>query len=145
VVPEALEKIGDGSLSLPNETAADLKRAKEILSHRLPKASDAEVVAYALRFLLEKTDPLRKPASNTKSGLRRAIHQTAKGQCSYVDPDTGERCPSRHHLQADHRLPRSLGGEDRKENLRLLCRQHNLFEAERILGRRVMAPYWKKH
>lgn len=136
------ERIADVSQM---ETGSDLKRAKEILTHQLPGAGDEEVIAYALRFLLEKIDPLRKPAAESKSGLKRAIHQSARGQCTYVDPQTGERCLSRcHQLPVSPAPSKAHGGGEEKER-KLLCRRHSPFEAERFLGRQVIAPYWKKH
>ncbi|MBI5168372.1 MAG: HNH endonuclease [Candidatus Eisenbacteria bacterium] len=46
----------------------------------------------------------------------------------------GHRCGERRWLQFDHRTPVALGGESTLANVRLLCRAHNLFEAERVLG-----------
>jgi hypothetical protein len=38
-------------------------------------------------------------------------------------------------LEFDHIQPLALGGTTTPENLRLLCRAHNQFEAERVLGK----------
>jgi 5-methylcytosine-specific restriction endonuclease McrA len=65
----------------------------------------------------------------------RAVLQKHEGECSYRDPKTGVKCTSRYQIQIDHIRPRALGGTHAPENLRLLCRQHNLYEAERIFGR----------
>lgn len=48
------------SLNLSKEATNNLERLKEILSHKFPQGKDSEIVSYALEFLLEKTDPLRK-------------------------------------------------------------------------------------
>ncbi|MGE0527914.1 MAG: HNH endonuclease, partial [Bdellovibrionales bacterium] len=37
---------------------------------------------------------------------------------------TGRRCESSHQLEADHIVPRALGGRDDISNLRCLCRSH---------------------
>jgi hypothetical protein len=128
------------SMNLSAEAAENLKRAKEVLSHVLPSGSDAEVLAYVLDFFLEKKDPLRQTAASaaepTSSVKRtRGVVQKAKGQCTYKDLRTGVRCESRHQIQMDHIHPRALGGSNDLNNLRALCRQHNLYEAERIFGR----------
>ena len=117
-----------------------------MLSHKFPNASDAEVIAYALEFLLEKKDPLRLPAASkmepTGSVRRvRQVLQKHEGECSYRDPKTGVKCTSRYQIQVDHIRPRALGGTDAPENLRALCRQHNLYEAEQALGRAKIAKY----
>jgi len=51
-----------------------------------------------------------------------------------VSPD-GHRCESTRRLEIDHIQPVALGGETKPENLRLLCRAHNQYEAERLLGK----------
>lgn len=128
------------SMNLSEKAAQDLKRAKEVLSHKFPRASDAQIIAYALEFLLEKKDPLRLPAASKMEPTSlvkqtRAILQKHRGECSFRDPRTGVKCQSRHQIQIDHIKPRALGGNDVPENLRPLCRQHNLYEAERIFGK----------
>jgi hypothetical protein len=49
------------------------------------------------------------------------------------------RCDARAHLQFHHDRPWALGGEDSVENVRLLCRAHNLLVAERELGAQEVA------
>lgn len=145
--------VGDGSvrhsMNLSEEAAENLKRAKEVLSHILPNGSDSEVLAYVLGFFLDKKDPLRQPtasagnchdaasAAEPTSALKRTrrVLQRAGAQCSYKDPRTGVKCTSRHQIQIDHIRPRAMGGGNETSNLRALCRQHNLYEAERIFGR----------
>jgi len=130
------------SLNLSPEAAQNLARVRELLSHKYPQATDGELVAHALEFLLEKTDPLRK-ATSAAEAVRVKVHQKANGACEYVCSESGKVCGSRYQVQVDHIVPRSLGGSDQPENLRLLCRQHNLIEAERILGADTMRPYWR--
>ena len=62
----------------------------------------------------------------------------AKGACEYQDPQTGRICGSRHQVEIDHKLPRSLGGSNEESNLRCLCRKHNIYEGERLLGLNLM-------
>ena len=142
-------------MNLSNEAALNLKRAKEILSHKLPHATDADIVTYALEFLLEKTDPLRrrdkpraKPVRSSennptpsKAAQRRLKIKSAQGQCTFKNPRTGHVCASRYQVQLDHIIPKALGGGDHSSNLRLLCRQHNLLMAERVFGKTLMNRY----
>jgi hypothetical protein len=125
---------------LSEKATADLKRAKEVLSYKFPNATDAEVIAYALEFFLGKKDPLRLPAASAAEPTSlvkrtRWVLQKAQGRCAYRDPRTGIQCASRYQIQIDHIKPKALGGTNQAENLRALCRQHNLYEAERIFGR----------
>ena len=55
-------------------------------------------------------------------------------RCSFVAED-GRRCEETGFLELDHVVPVARGGEATLENLRVLCRTHNQYEAERILGR----------
>ncbi len=161
-------------MNLSNEATRNLLRAKEVLSHKFPNASDAEIVTYALEFLLEKIDPLRRPRKESKpepipkamteikdevkdaikakvtaasevkpSGktIRAHIVKEAHGKCTYHDPLSGRRCESSYQVQLDHIIPKALGGSDDPDNLRLLCRQHNLLMAEKIFGKPLMNRY----
>jgi len=56
-------------------------------------------------------------------------------QCSYADPRTGERCPSRAFIERDHRHMQCHGGTHDETNLRPMCRPHNLWLAKQALGR----------
>ena len=47
----------------------------------------------------------------------------------------GHRCEETGRLEIDHITPVALGGTTTPENLRVLCRAHNQFEAERVLGK----------
>lgn len=141
---EVRRMAGDGSvrhsMNLSAEATDNLKRAKEVLSHLVPSGSDAEVLAYVLEFFLAKKDPLRQTAASASeptSAVKRTrmVVQKANAKCSFRDPKTGIRCESHYQIQIDHIKPRALGGGNETSNLRALCRQHNLYEAERIFGR----------
>jgi hypothetical protein len=66
---------------------------------------------------------------------RRAVVERDGLACSWVD-EHGVRCGSRAWLEYDHRHPRAKGGGAEPDNVRLLCRQHNRYAAEREYGRR---------
>ncbi|WP_413294298.1 HNH endonuclease [Bdellovibrio sp. HCB185ZH] len=52
--------------------------------------------------------------------------------CEYKHPTSGVKCGSKFQLQFDHIQPVALGGGDGSHNLRVLCRTHNLAEANRM-------------
>ncbi|MGZ3698894.1 MAG: HNH endonuclease [Bdellovibrionota bacterium] len=53
----------------------------------------------------------------------------------------GRRCESRYALEIDHILPVAHGGSHAPENLRVLCRAHNLQQAVEKLGPEVMKNF----
>ena len=55
-------------------------------------------------------------------------------RCAFVSAD-GHRCEETGRLELDHITPVAMGGEATPENLRVLFRAHNQFEAERVLGK----------
>jgi hypothetical protein len=78
--------------------------------------------------------PLAAPASRITRAARRAVLERDGLGCSWVDA-TGKRCGSTAWLELDHHHPRGKNGGSEPNNLRLLCRAHNRFAAERAYGR----------
>jgi hypothetical protein len=74
------------------------------------------------------------PASYISHEARRAVLERDGLGCCWVDA-TGRRCGSSAWLELDHHHPSGKGGGSEPENLRLLCRAHNRFAAERAYGR----------
>jgi hypothetical protein len=66
-------------------------------------------------------------------GVLREVYARDAGQCTYVSSD-GRRCSARGFLEVHHHEAFALGGEATVENLRLACRAHNFWLAERELG-----------
>jgi 5-methylcytosine-specific restriction endonuclease McrA len=69
--------------------------------------------------------------------VRREVWKRDGARCAWVGPD-GRRCDGRWKLELDHIRPVALGGPSTVENLRLACRAHNLFHAEKTFGREHM-------
>lgn len=66
--------------------------------------------------------------------VRRTVARRDGHQCTFVDPDSGRRCPERSNLQYHHEHPWARGGSREAENIRILCRPHNLHLAEQDYG-----------
>ena len=58
--------------------------------------------------------------------MRREIFARHQG-CQFKDLETGKLCGSKFFLEVDHIRPRFAGGSNEPENLRALCKNHNLF------------------
>jgi hypothetical protein len=127
-------------------TCEKLRRAQDLLRHRIPNGDVAEIVDRALTVLLEDlarkkfaaTD--RPRASRARSGHWRYVPAAVKrtvglrdgGRCAFVGRD-GRRCAERGFLEFHHVNPR---GKPTVDNIQLRCRAHNAHEADLYYGPR---------
>jgi 5-methylcytosine-specific restriction endonuclease McrA len=85
--------------------------------------------------------PMRNETNRSRKAIprstQREIWRLAKGCCQYPG------CESRYRLELDHIVPHAQGGSDATENLRLLCRAHNLGHALESYGTEKMNQYRK--
>src|SRR5262249_39052326 len=70
--------------------------------------------------------------------VRNAVWRRDGGRCTFV-AQGGHRCGERRRLGFDHILPVARGGRAAVGHLRLRCRAHNQYEAERAFGAEFMA------
>jgi hypothetical protein len=131
-------------VTIDQETHDDLRQAQALL-HRGAK-DVAEILKAALRAYVGQLEKRKfgatdrpRPARPAKAGsrdipahIRRTVHQRDGGRCAFVG-DRGHRCESRG-VEFDHIVPVAKGGETSVANLRLLCRKHNQYVAERMFG-----------
>jgi 5-methylcytosine-specific restriction endonuclease McrA len=123
-----------------------------LLGHHVASGDIAQVLDRALDALvreLEKrkfaaTDRPRPPRQHRETDSRhipadvkRAVWKRDQGQCTFVS-DTGHRCPARERLEYDHIDPVARGGRASVSRMRLRCRAHNQYEAERVFGTEFM-------
>jgi hypothetical protein len=143
------------SISISHELLEKLENLKALLSHSNSNMSFEELFERLAEMGLEKLDPIRKAERagkrfETKVGLnvgksssvhahepngrsryipaahRHAVWIKNGGSgCEFVEEATGKRCCSKAFLQIDHKVPFSRGGENKWENLRVLCGRHN--------------------
>ena len=140
-------------VTIGQATRDKLERAQALLRHRNPSGDLAEVLDRALDALLDRlerekfgaTSRPRARKARTADGdprhvpndVKRTVHERDGEQCTFVS-DTGERCTERGFLELDHRTPVARGGKATVDEIRVLCRAHNQYEAERILGSDLM-------
>jgi 5-methylcytosine-specific restriction endonuclease McrA len=135
---------------------AELEQVRAALSHKCPDGDFEQVVREAFKLVLDR-DRKRKAltdrprAQSETSGendryvpaaVKRAVWERDQGRCTWPMGD-GEVCGSTHRLEFDHDLEVALGGKPTIENIRLLCKSHNLMKAEQHLGRTFMAKFRK--
>ena len=137
-------------------THAKLRRAQALLAHAVPSGELAAVLERALDALLERLEkrkgaaPVRatrragedRPAPRARTipaHVRRAVWERDGGRCTFTGPNPGRRrCDTRRRLEFDHVVPFARGGTATVDGLRLRCRVHNQFEAERAFGSEFM-------
>ena len=133
-------------LTMSHEMHDDLRRARELLGHQVPSGDVAEVIHRALKLLVSQlerakfaaTDKPRPPrvtqsARYIAAHVKRAVRERDGDQCSFVS-ERGQRCQERTRLEFDHVDPVARGGRASISGIRLRCRSHNQYEAERIFG-----------
>ena len=140
-------------VTIGQETHEKLRYVQALLSHRLPSGDLAQVLDLALDALmgqLEKrkfaaTETPRPPSGRPSASARhipaevkRAVWERDQGQCTFVT-ERGERCRSRKFLEYDHVDPVARNGQATVARMRLRCRGHNQFEAERTFGAGFMS------
>jgi 5-methylcytosine-specific restriction endonuclease McrA len=142
-------------LTIAKSTHDKLRHAQALLSHAVPTGDAAQVLDRALDALithLERrkigaiTHPQRRrrlrndPVPGGRyvpAQVRRAVWERDQGQCTFVSA-SGTRCKSRRFLEFDHVDPVARGGGATVERMRLRCRAHNQYEAERAFGAEFM-------
>ena len=147
-----------------------IHRVRDLSVSRLKKsASYPELVDFMSDVTLDEIDPLRKPVREKKpdksvaliappqpinsvrqsrsipESLRRHIWHEYGGKCAFVDQETGRRCNSTFGLEIEHCEPYAVGGTNTPENLRLLCKHHNQWQAIQTYGLTKMEPHLKKN
>jgi hypothetical protein len=78
----------------------------------------------------------RRPGAGSRhvpAHVKRAVWQRDQGRCTFVSR-TGHRCSARSRLEFDHIEPFARGGEATVGGIRLRCRAHNQYDAERAFG-----------
>lgn len=138
-------------LTMGQELHDKLLNARELLSHSIPSGDVAQVLEHALDALIPKLEQ-RKFAASTRprpndrpsarprhipAHVKRAVWDRDRGQCTFVS-ETGRRCPARTLLEFDHVDRVARGGQATIGGMRLRCRPHNQYGAERAFGAEFM-------
>jgi 5-methylcytosine-specific restriction endonuclease McrA len=147
-------------VTIDKSTHDKLRHAQTLLSHAVPGGNVAKVLDRALDALiaqLEKrkfaaTSHPREPRHSRRPSrprstrreryipapVRRAVWERDQGRCTFVSAN-GRRCSARCYLEFDHVEAVARGGRATVDGMRLRCRAHNQFEAERVFGAGFMS------
>ena len=139
-------------LTMDAEMHDDLCYAQALLGHAIPSQDIVLVVRRGFKALIRELERSklarvarsRPSARGARSGsrhiaarVRRAVWLRDGGQCTFVS-ESGRRCEARTRLEFHHVVEFARGGEATIEGIRLRCRAHNQYEAERAFGAEFM-------
>ncbi len=140
----------DGSLEITVLLLPDQRRrlenAKDILAHKGPLRTTADVIDHLSNFFLRQKKLTQHfdidietvhhektvPKTNSRAisvYLRRAVFRRDAGKCQFK-LERGKICGSTYQVELDHIVPVSKGGRSTYMNLRCLCRVHNQWKAD---------------
>jgi hypothetical protein len=128
-----------------------LRRAQDLLRHRVPSGNLAAVFEKALDSLIEKVEKDRfaavgkprteatdvaGPASSRQvpAAIRRHVYARDGGRCTFVD-ERGHRCKEMGMLELDHLDGFARTRSHDPERIVLRCSGHNQHAAEKMYGR----------
>ncbi|MGE5178534.1 MAG: hypothetical protein ACM3PF_05500 [Bacteroidota bacterium] len=141
-------------VTIDKGTYEKLRHAQALLSHSVRSGDLAQLLGRALDALIAQLEKRklgvggdrgarRAPVSvrgrsalrnrHIPAHIRRAVWERDGGRCTFVSK-SGHRCGERRFLEFDHVEPVARGGTAAVTGLRLRCRAHNQYEAERMLG-----------
>jgi 5-methylcytosine-specific restriction endonuclease McrA len=161
------EDLTEVKIILNQKTLNKLSHLKNLLSHQDPSMTLATLIDKMADQMLLKVDPekknntlphappqvtglreklllSKKTASKSRhvpAQVRRKVWLRDKACCSFINPITKKQCGSTFQLQIEHVTPFALGGNHTFDNLRLLCRAHNIHQAVETYGIKKMAPF----
>ena len=143
-------------VTIPESTRDKLQYAQELLGHVLDPRDVAGLLDRALDALIREQEkqklaacsrprPRRSHANRryVPAEIKRDVYRRDGGRCTFVS-ENGHRCESRTRLEFDHIEPVACGGQTTAANLRLRCRAHNQYEAERRFGTGFMEARRRK-
>ena len=159
--PAVVEPLSPGRYKVQFTASAELhhklERLRALMRSKVPDGDLAALIEEAVTEKLERLEARRfATTKNPRKGLsktdtspssrripaavRRAVWERDGGRCRYVN-EQDRRCTERHRLEYHHIHPFALGGDHDPDGIRLACRAHNLYLAERDYGRQAMTRY----
>jgi len=131
-----------------------LRQAQDLLRHRVRDGDLPTIVEKALDLLIEQVKKERfaigrkprRPSSeapqescsrHVPDEIRRTVHERDRGRCTFED-EHGRQCTETGAIELDHVDGFARTHQHQADRIRLLCRAHNQYEAERMYGRAFM-------
>ena len=134
-------------------TKEELLLIEKLREQNPPGQDTKSLLMDCVNQVLASREPKKPRPSNFRGGVqsknrrhipaavKREVMARAGGQCEFVSEVNGQRCCAQHDLEYDHRKPIAHGGDSTLDNLRVLCRNHNVDAAVETLGRAKMEEH----
>jgi hypothetical protein len=100
---------------------------KDSLNSKERSSTTATAEVNAAADLLKKTFAPKYMTPKYMTPKLRAKILNRDRSCQYKDIKTGRICNSKYFLEVDHIKPKFAGGRNDIQNLRILCKNHNIF------------------
>jgi len=152
VTPLAPERFGFQT-TIGRRVHDKLREAQELLSHQVAPNDLEDLLESLLDLSLPQLRKQKHAATHMPqpqkprrssdpryipNAVKQAVWARDEGQCTFRS-ENGQRCPSRTRIEYDHIDPVARGGDSTAQNIRLRCRAHNQYEAEKIFGAEFMS------
>jgi len=116
-------------IELDEELELLLEKAKVKLSEKVPVIVLKKALRELTREKKARQSEVKKHTRYVQVKMKREVKERDRNLCTFKSR-SGVSCNQTAHLQTDHVRPAGMGGSSRdKNNLRLLCRAHNLLKA----------------
>jgi hypothetical protein len=159
--PPAVQPLAPGRYKVQFTASATfhdkLQKLKALMRGSVPDGDLATILERAVTESIERLERKRfgrtaKPrksvaeadvsASSSRyipAPVRRAVSERDNDRCGFVNAQ-GRRCSARA-VHFDHHQPHARAGDRSPDNMRLMCRTHNLYLAELEFGKEVIGRY----
>ncbi len=142
-------------LTVSPEFLQMLEACKKALSHVMPGAAAADVLAQGMKLILardaKRKGLVEKPRARTAgtpcldsrnipAEIRRAVWKRDQGKCQW-QLEGGGVCGSEIRLELDHIRGFRPGEPVTADDFRILCRPHNLVHARQVYGDAFMERF----
>jgi hypothetical protein len=94
----------------------------ERIQNKKARLSEAHKNKLCAHGVLKNKQTRRTPLT---ADQKRQVHLRDRGRCTYIHPDTGERCTNERWIETHHVVSVAEGGGNELENLTSLCSAHH--------------------
>ena len=131
----------------------EILEAQDLMRHQIPDGDLSQIFRAAIQLLVTNMKKKRfavgrkcgeqaptavdGDSRHVPDGIKRAVYERDGGRCAFVD-ERGKRCEETGSLEFDHIEGFARTHRHDVDGIRMLCRAHNQYVAEKMYGRAFM-------